>query len=644
MEDAFVVTKMAIYCVLGQSNIDYFSADESDVIGQKMLEVLRNLVNIGLNGNEKIKDKICNIEKENKLEKQEDFYYQSYKINKLIETKNFKVEVLDNSDIQIVENTDQNLKVKIPEKLLLNDLIIKFKITSDVKNYPVFYGETRIAGTQNYVVTCEGYSEVSQVIESKLKTNKSKIEIFKVDKENKLPIVNTKIGIYREDGILIDTKVTDQNGKIIFDNLYPGKYLLKELEANSNYILEDNPLYIELNYEETKNIIIENQHKKGNVEIVKFDKDNINLTLGGIEFELYNEKNELLDKYVTDLNGEIKISNINIGKYTLKELMAKNGYEISEDIEFEVKHNETTKIEISNEKTKGKIKVIKVDKENNEIKLDNVEFNILDSKGNIVDKLVTNENGEAESKLLPIYRENYTLVEIKTKEGYILDNKEIKIELSSSVINNIVIENEAKKGKIKILKLDFDTFKPIANIKFDIIDKDTNKVIETLETNDNGEAISSNLPINKNYKIIEKEKIEGYKINSDEFEVNLKWNETTQITVTNEREKGRVKVIKVDKNDENIKLSGVKFELYNGKELLEVIQTDEKGEAYSKWLYSYNEKYYLIEIESEEGYILNPEKIEFELKANQTIDLIIKNEKEKVEKVEVPKKLPKTGY
>ena len=30
---------------------------------------------------------------------------------------------------------------------------------------------------------------------------------------------------------------------------------------------------------ETKNIIIENQHKKGNVEIVKFDKDNINLTL-----------------------------------------------------------------------------------------------------------------------------------------------------------------------------------------------------------------------------------------------------------------------------------------------------------------------------------------------------------------------------
>ena len=49
MEDAFAVTKMAIYCVLGQSNINYFSVDENDAVGQKMLEVLRNLVNIGLN-------------------------------------------------------------------------------------------------------------------------------------------------------------------------------------------------------------------------------------------------------------------------------------------------------------------------------------------------------------------------------------------------------------------------------------------------------------------------------------------------------------------------------------------------------------------------------------------------------------------
>lgn len=537
MEDAFVVTKMAIYCILGQSNIEYFTADENDIVGQKMLEVLRNLVNIGLNGNETIKDEICNIEKEGELQKQEDFYVQNYKINKLIESKNFKIEILDNPDIQIIEHTNKNFKVKIPKSLVVNDLDIKFKVIADIKNYPVFYGETKLPGTQNYVVTSDGYSEVFQILESKVKTNISKIEISKIDKETKLPVINTKIEIYKEDGNLIDTKITDENGKVVFDNLYCGKYILKEVEANSNYILEDKPLYIELNYKEIKDIVIENQHKKGNVEIIKYDKDNMNLTLGGIEFELYNEKNELVDKYVTDLNGEIKINNLNIGKYTLKELMAKNGYEISEDIEFEVKYNEITKIEISNEKTKGKVKVIKVDKENNEIKLEGVEFNILDSNGNIVDTLVTDKNGEAVSKLLPIYKENYRLVETKTNEGYILNEEVIKIELSSSVENSITVENEVKKGKIKIIKLDFDTFKPIANVKFDIVDKDSNKIIETLITDENGEAISSNLPINKKYKIIEKEKIEGYKINLEEFEVNLKWNNITEVTITNEKEK-----------------------------------------------------------------------------------------------------------
>ena len=536
MEDAFAVTKMAIYCVLGQSNINYFSVDENDAVGQKMLEVLRNLVNIGLNGTEKIQDEICTIEKYGELEKQGEFYYQNYKINKLIEAKSFKIEVLENKDIQIVESNDEIYKVKIPENLLLNDIDIKFKIIADIKNYPVFYGETKIPGTQNYVVTSDGYLNIEQILESKIKTNISKVEILKQDKQTKLPISNTKINIYKEDGSLIDCKVTDKNGKIIFDNLYTGKYIIKEIEANSNYILEEKQIEVGLNYCENKNIIIENQHKTGKVEIIKYDKDNINLTLGGIEFELYNEKNELIDKYITDLNGQIKINDLNIGKYTLKEVMAKNGYEIAEDIEFEIKYNETTKIEISNEKTKGRVKVIKVDKEDNEIRLKDVEFNIVDSIGNVVDKLVTDKNGEAVSKLLPIYKENYTLVETKTNEAYILNEEEIKIELSPYVEKNVIVENEVKKGKIKIIKLDFDNFKPIENVKFDIINKSTGDVIETLITDKNGEAISSNLSINKEYKIVEREKLEGYKLNLEEYEVKLKWNEVIEITITNEKE------------------------------------------------------------------------------------------------------------
>ena len=46
--DAFAVTKMAVYCVLGQSDLGAFSADDNDGTAQAMLSVLHNLVNIGI--------------------------------------------------------------------------------------------------------------------------------------------------------------------------------------------------------------------------------------------------------------------------------------------------------------------------------------------------------------------------------------------------------------------------------------------------------------------------------------------------------------------------------------------------------------------------------------------------------------------
>lgn len=650
--DAFCVTKMAVYCVLGQANIDYFTADENDTVGLKMLNVLRNLVEIGENGTETMLENYLKLEKVGELEKENNYYIQKYKIESQIESKEeYNVKLTNNENIIVEKIDNENFKISIPENMVSDDIELIFEIEKSVKNYPIFYGETKIPGTQDYIITTDTYTLVNEIFKSKIETNKSKIEVLKIDKETKLPINNTKIELLDSNGKMIKEAITDNNGKIIFENLYKGIYKLKEIEANENYILNNNEYEINLEYNKTEKVQIENEHKKGNVKILKFDKDNNKLTLGGIEFELYNIQNELIGKYTSNLNGEIEINNINIGKYYLREIEAKNGYEKLEDIEFEVKYNETVYLEIGNEKTKGKVKVIKVDKDNNEIKLEGVEFVVLDENKNIVDRLITDKNGEATSKELPIYKEEYVLKEIKTKEEYILDDSEIQINLDSNIIDTKIIENEIKKGKIKILKVDYDTFNPIENVEFSIINLTTGEKVDSLQTNKNGEAISKQLPINAEYKIVESKKIDGYKENNDEIIVNLKWNEETKVQLTNEKEKGRIKIIKVDKDDQNLKLSGVKFELYNGDSLLEVITTNEVGEGYSKWLYSYNQKYYLIEIEGKEGYKLNNEKIEFELFANKTIDLIIKNEKEeleeseeKVEEVVEIKKLPKTGY
>ncbi len=544
MEDAFAVTKFAIYCILGEAELEKYSYTDGDTTGEIMLNALRNLVDIGLNGTENLKDSFFKIEKLGEIYKENNKYFQNYKIQNLIETReNYNIEIINNNNLTVEKIDNTSFRVAIPDELMSNNIDIEFSIEKEVKNYPVFYGKTTVSGTQDYIVTFEKFSNVKENFKSDIQTNNSQIIINKIDSENGKPIANTKFELKEKNGNIIEKKTSDENGKIVFENLYKGKYILKEVQANDLYIINNDEIEVELDYEENKVIEIKNNHKKGNIKIIKFDKDNKKITLGGIEFNLLNEKNEYIQKYTTDLNGEIFINSINIGKYCLQEVLPKNGYDLPESIEFEVLENETTEIEIGNEKTKGKIKVIKIDKENSEIKLSGVEFAILDENKKEIERIITDENGEAISSNLPIYNEKYYLKEVKTDSNYILDEEEKEIVLNPHVIENIVIENEIKKGRIKLKKVDYDTFEPISNVKFKVFDKKTNQLIETIETNEKGEAYTSYLPINKEYKIIEAEKLEGYIENKDEILFAPEWNKLKEITITNKKEVIEVKVI-----------------------------------------------------------------------------------------------------
>ena len=104
-----------------------------------------------------------------------------------------------------------------------------------------------------------------------------------------------------------------------------------------------------------------------------------------MEFELYDEEtSKKAGNYTTDKNGEIHIENLPIGKYKIKEVKTDKWYTINDkETEIEIKEYETTETTITNEAKKGQIKVIKVDSENNEIKLKGVKFEVQDKDGNV---------------------------------------------------------------------------------------------------------------------------------------------------------------------------------------------------------------------------------------------------------------------
>ena len=88
-------------------------------------------------------------------------------------------------------------------------------------------------------------------------------------------IINNKI-LYKKND-LIKTLITNEEGKVIFDELELGKYYIKEIKTNENYIIDENIYIIELLYIDeitslvTKEITLNNYLKKSQLIINKID-------------------------------------------------------------------------------------------------------------------------------------------------------------------------------------------------------------------------------------------------------------------------------------------------------------------------------------------------------------------------------------
>ena len=72
----------------------------------------------------------------------------------------------------------------------------------------------------------------------------------------------------------------------------------------------------------------------------------------------------------------IYLENIRVADYSLIEKNTNKWYNLAENTDIKVEWEKTTEVTIENELKKGQIKVIKVDKENNEVKLEGVKFGV----------------------------------------------------------------------------------------------------------------------------------------------------------------------------------------------------------------------------------------------------------------------------
>ncbi|OPD54913.1 SpaA isopeptide-forming pilin-related protein [Bacillus thuringiensis] len=187
-----------------------------------------------------------------------------------------------------------------------------------------------------------------------------------------------------------------------------------------------------------------------------------------------------------------------------------------------------------NKLSTGKVKIKKVDSNNDNKKLVGAKFHIEDSKGKIVGELVTNKEGEAISKDLP--KGNYTLVEIEAPKDYELLKDKIAVKVEKDAVVEIKIGNKKlpdPTGQFEIEKVDDkDINLKLQGAIFQVLDKE-GKEVARLTTDEKGKVISSQLVLGK-YTIKEIKAPNGYMLLRDPIEIEITEAVKTQkITVKN---------------------------------------------------------------------------------------------------------------
>ncbi|EPC8410178.1 hypothetical protein CN449_24340 [Bacillus thuringiensis] len=282
-----------------------------------------------------------------------------------------------------------------------------------------------------------------------------------------------------------------------------------------------------------------------------------------------------------------------------------------------------------NKPSTGKVKIKKVDSNNDNKKLVGAKFHIEDSNKKVVGELVTNEEGEAISKDLPIG--NYILVEIEAPKDYELLKEKITVKIEKDAVVEIKIGNKKlpdPMGKMKLVKVDIsDKNKKLAGAKFHIEDS-KGKIVGELVTNEEGEVISKDLPIG-NYTLVEVEAPKGYELLKEKITVKIEKDAVVEIKIGNKKlpdPMGKMKLVKVDISDKNKKLAGAKFHIEDSKgKIVGELVTNEEGEVVSKDLPIGN--YTLVEVEAPKGYELLKEKITVKVEKDAVVEIKIGNKK-----------------
>ncbi|QWI75905.1 choice-of-anchor A family protein [Bacillus mycoides] len=411
---------------------------------------------------------------------------------------------------------------------------------------------------------------------------KGNLQIKKVDaNDENIVLKDAKFDVIDKDNNVVDTVTTNEKGIAEVKDLPLGDYFVKEISAPEGYIKVDTPVKVTINGTNVIEIVMKNTKKveNGQFKLLKKDSESGQL-LPGAKFDVIDKDGNVVETIITDGKGAALSKQLPVGTYTLKEVEAPKGYELSSSsVRVDVAANKTVTVDVLNkkiaEKATGQFEIVKVDANDKTKLLSDAEFEVY-KDGEKIDTLRTDKTGKVISKKLEPGK--YTLKETKAPKGYKLLKEEIEVVVEANKVVQVQVENAKELGSLQVIKKDAESGKVLEGAEFRLKNETGQVVGVAKTTNKDGVVTFENLVPGK-YSLEETKAPEGYKAVELKVEVNVVANEVVKQEVMNEKVLGQFEIVKVDANDKTKLLSDAEFTVYkDGKKVAE-LKTDESGKA-----------------------------------------------------------------